>query len=73
MRVLSLALLRITLNGRLLARIEDGGSSSYGNHAFEQSPEMTGNMDDYVGERAPVSPPVAGRGIRRECLDRIFV
>jgi hypothetical protein len=72
-RVLPPALLRITLNGRLLTRIEDGGSSSYGNHAFGQRPEMTGNMDDYVGERAPTSPSFAGTGHKRECLNRTFI
>ena len=73
MRVLSPALLRITLNGRLLTRIDDDGSSNYVNHAFEQSPELTGSMDDYVEERALTFRPFAGTGLRGECLDRIFI
>jgi hypothetical protein len=72
-RVLYPVLLRTTLNGRLLTRIEDGGSSSYGNRAFEPSAETTGNVDDYVGERAPTSRPFAGTGRRRECLNRVFI
>ena len=42
-----------------------------GNQGFEQSPDMTGNMNDYAKERGPTPLPFAGRG--RTCLKCISV
>ena len=59
-------------DGRLLTRIEDDGSSSYGNQGFGQSLDTRGNVNDYATERGRPSGPSAGRGRERECLICIF-
>jgi len=44
---------------------QDVGSSTYGNQGFEQSPDMTGNMNNYAKERGRTSLPFAGGGHRQ--------